>query len=143
MEQAAPTQAAPLHVPFLNHRHDDRAGELLVLAKAPPPLPYMAKNLHQFMPEKGQDKSLTLLIGHCHVAPVDLVATSLVDDILKLTDVVPAVCGDEPDVVKSTKNKTLPCTVEAVISRSPVAPPRTKKQPAQVAPDGHCPPLCL
>lgn len=98
----------------------------------------MLSNLRQFQPEKEwQHKSLTLLINDHKAENFDLSTHSLVEDIIKETEAG----GEEPDIVKSTKNRTPPGTLvlQDLVSQRPlpppslsiampVAPPRRKKR---------------
>lgn len=89
----------------------------------------MVSNLSKFQPEKEkQHKSLTLLINDSKLENFDLSTHSVVDDIIKETEAV----EEEPDIVKSTKNRTPPGTLQ-LQERPPVAPPRRKKRAAQVS----------
>ena len=88
----------------------------------------MVSNLSKFQPEKEkQHKSLTLLINDSKLENFDLSTHSVVDDIIKETE-----AGvEEPDIVKSTKNRTPPGTLP-LQERPPVPPPRRKKRAVQV-----------
>ena len=89
----------------------------------------MAGNMNKFQPEKEkQHKSLTLLINDSKLENFDLSTHSVVDDIIKETEAV----VEEPDIVKSTKNRTPPGTLQ-LPPRLPVAPPRRKKRAVQVS----------
>ncbi|XP_076454073.1 WD repeat-containing protein 44-like isoform X2 [Babylonia areolata] len=85
-------------------------------------------NMSKFQPEKEkQHKSLTLLINDSKLENFDLSTHSVVDDIIKETEAV----TEEPDIVKSTKNRTPPGTLQVVVEEqpsAPVAPPRRKKK---------------
>ena len=89
----------------------------------------MVSNLSKFQPEKEkQHKSLTLLINDSKLENFDLSTHSVVDDIIKETE-----AGvEEPDIVKSTKNRTPPGTLP-LQERPPVPPPRRKKRAVQVS----------
>ncbi|KAL8567204.1 hypothetical protein ACOMHN_046614 [Nucella lapillus] len=85
-------------------------------------------NMSKFQPEKEkQHKSLTLLINDSKLENFDLSTHSVVDNIIKETEAA----TEEPDIVKSTKNRTPPGTLQVVVEErapGPVAPPRRKKR---------------
>ncbi|KAK7090866.1 hypothetical protein V1264_010610 [Littorina saxatilis] len=84
----------------------------------------LQSNMSKFQPEKEkQHKSLTLLINDSKMENFDLSTYSLVDNIIKETEAG----AEEPDIVKSTKNRTPPGTL-LTEGQVPVAPPRRKKK---------------